>query len=127
MPNGEIYKKSNHIHVEGNGTLVSGSVRVGRDLDTSVNWWTLRPVRELEARPLDENGVPYLLCSGGHYRPVRGFDNDSTRPNGKCAYCKQCRHERYLRQSAEAAARAGKALGRYREKKALRENLPQTG
>jgi hypothetical protein len=125
MSAGDIYVKSKSIHVEGNPDLVSGSKRVNRDLAQEVNWWQLRPVRELEARPIDENGVPYRFCSGGHYRPVRGFDKDSTRSDGLRTYCKQCRHEQYLRQSAEAAARAGKALGRYREKKQARVNLAQ--
>ena len=125
MASGDIYVKSGSLHVEGNPDLVSGSRRVNRDLATEQNWWTLRPQRELQPRPLDENGVPYRFCSGGHYRPVRGFDKDASRPDGLRTYCKQCRHEQYLRQSAEAAARAGKALGRYREKKQLRENLAQ--
>ncbi len=125
MAEGDIFIRSDSLHVEGNGTLVSGSRRVNRDLAQEISWWTLRPARELQARPVDENGVPYRFCSGGHYRPVRAFDKDASRPDGLRTYCKQCRHEQYMRRSAEAAERAGKVLGRYREKKRARENLAQ--
>lgn len=126
MADGNIYfKHSIHVQSEsGTDVVVDGSARVPRDLSSEVNWWKLRPVRQIPAREVDENGTPYRLCSSGHYRPVRGFDKNTARPDGLQAYCKQCRHELYLRQSAEAAELAGKALHRYREKKA-RENLRQ--
>lgn len=125
---GMIYLRGNSVTVqdEAGGTVkVSGSPSVNRDISTKQSWWGLRPLREPPPVPVDENGVAYHLCSGGHYRPRRGFDVDTSRKTGLRAYCKECRHQQYLRQSAEAAEKAGKALGRYRDKKAARVNLAQ--
>lgn len=127
---GMIYLAASHITVQdevGGTVKVNGSTPVNRDISTKQNWWKLRPLREPPPVPVDENGVAYHLCSGGHYRPRRAFDKDTSRKTGLRTFCKECRHQQYLRQSAEAAEKAGKALGRYREKKASRENLAQTG
>lgn len=109
------------MHVQDKATgiemVVSGSKRISRDLSTRINWWELRPQRDIQPREVDENGKPFELCSGGHYRPRRAFDVDTGRKTGLRAYCKQCRHEQYIRQSSEAAERAGKALRRYRDRK----------
>lgn len=103
----------------GAASRVDGTQRTNRDLSTKVSWWELRPrkPRDIPPRPVDENGEPHVFCSGGHYRPRRAFDANKKRPNGLQAYCKMCRHEQYLRQSAEAAAMASKPLHRYRERK----------
>jgi hypothetical protein len=118
---GDIYVREG-MTVEGDNGMpsrVDGTQRTNRDLSTKVSWWELRPrtPRDIPPRPVDENGVPQVLCSAGHYRPRRAFDTNMKRPNGLQAYCKQCRHEQYLRQSAEAAERSGKPLRRYHERK----------
>lgn len=116
---------SDNITVPGNPTKISGGIQLNRNPLKAMEYWTNRPKYEIPPRPVDDEGVPQEFCSGGHYRPRRAFDRDASRKSGVATYCKQCRHEKYLRQSAEAAERASKPLHRYREKKHLRGNLSQ--
>lgn len=69
-----------------------GSQNVRLDLDMSQNWWDLLPpILDLPPRPVDENGVPYVLCGGcGQYVRRAGFSKDAGRPNGLKDYCKTC-------------------------------------
>lgn len=108
MPNDDeakLYADSDHILAPDRITRISGSVPIDRDLRRDMK--ALDPTGELEQRrqkmrdlpaiERDESGVPYRLCSGGHYRPVKAFGKNSARSDGLDNYCKQCRHEMYER------------------------------
>lgn len=77
------------------------------DPPTLVNWWDLLPkIIEPTPRPVDEQGVPYELCSDcGQYVRRAGFSKDASRKNGLKAYCKVCcntrEHVRRVREAAE--------------------------
>lgn len=92
MAAGDIYADSDSIHVPGNGTKVSGSKKVsGRDPSQNVNWWGVKLIEHIDSVPLDTQGNPMRLCSGGHYAPRDNFRKDRTRKDGMDYYCSSCR------------------------------------
>lgn len=108
MSEGDMYAESDHILAPDRMTRVSGSVPIDRDLFRDRK--ALDPTGDLEARRVayreespaaeverDADGVPYRLCSGGHYRPIRAFHKNAARPDGLDNYCKECRHAMYER------------------------------
>lgn len=113
MAIGDLYSDSDSVHVDGNPTKVSGSKKIaGRDPSTLVNWWKLRPVREvhLEPPPVDVNGVPMRLCSGGHYAPIRDYARNPARRDKLDNFCKSCRKVMTHNWRAEQAEEAGRVL-----------------
>lgn len=86
-----------------------GSSMIQCDIDTPVNWWGLKRIDHIDPPPVDENGVKYRLCAGyengSHYAPLRAFGKHTGRKDGIDTECKQCKHERYLRQKVTNLAR----------------------
>lgn len=82
-----------------------GTERIYCDYEQSlINWWGVRQGEQqrLDPVPRDENGVPYLLCSNGHYSPRRAFNKDRTRASGYDHYCRACREEQRVHNAATA-------------------------
>lgn len=88
-----------------------GSKTTHCDLDTAVNWYSLKVGHvALPPIPKDSNGVPYRLCSSGHYSPVAAFSRNASRHDHLDPYCKQCRAERQHAWRIQEAEVAGRIL-----------------